>query len=167
MKKGFTMAEALITLTIIGILSALTIPLMMSGAQKYDVLYKSAFQLTEQAVNDMIQDKSTYPNGDLSSPLGTDPNEFCSGFVRRMNTVGTVNCNLSASMNMTTSNGMKWFNLKGNAFPDAGDTRLISIDVNGAKGNQVFQVDVFNIKISKYGKVSPPVGGLEITYIPR
>ena len=36
LKKGFTLAEVLVTLTIIGVLAALTLPLLMSGTNEVE-----------------------------------------------------------------------------------------------------------------------------------
>ena len=52
-KSGFTLAEVLITLTIIGVIAAITIPNLMQSWRKYqiEVGLKSAYSILNNAVN--------------------------------------------------------------------------------------------------------------------
>ncbi len=63
MKKGFTLAEVLITLGIIGIVAAITIPTLISNTQKKETVtrLKGAYSQIAQAVK-----LSEYDNGDIS-----------------------------------------------------------------------------------------------------
>ena len=74
MKKGFTLAEVLITLGIIGIVAALTIPTLIQNYQKRETLvkFKKSYSLINQALK-MAQ----VENGDMNtwtepSTLGVD-----------------------------------------------------------------------------------------------
>ncbi|MBR1461275.1 type II secretion system protein, partial [bacterium] len=52
MKKGFTLAEVLITLAIIGVVAALTIPTLLAntGARRYATQYKKVMSTLKQAL---------------------------------------------------------------------------------------------------------------------
>lgn len=52
-KKGFTLAEALITLVIIGIIAALTIPAILINTEQHE--YKSAFKKALASLNQVIE----------------------------------------------------------------------------------------------------------------
>ena len=72
-KKGFTLAEVLITLMIIGIVAALTIPSVISNYQQQEFktgLKKAVSVLNEAIQTNIAQDGETpYENGDLFSYL--------------------------------------------------------------------------------------------------
>ena len=55
-KKGFTLAEVLITLAILGVVAALTIPGLLANTQgrQYSVGYKKAVSTFGQAINKMV-----------------------------------------------------------------------------------------------------------------
>ena len=52
-KKGFTLAEALITLVIIGVIAALTIPAILVNTEQHE--YKSAFKKALSVLNQVIE----------------------------------------------------------------------------------------------------------------
>lgn len=64
-RKAFTLAEVLITLGIIGIVAAMTIPSLMNNAQdkQFKEAAKEAYSKASQVINQMKQDNG----GDLSS----------------------------------------------------------------------------------------------------
>ena len=72
-KKGFTLAEVLITLAIIGIVAALTIPSVISNAQQQEFktgLKKAVSVLNEAIQTNIAQEAETpYENDDLYSYL--------------------------------------------------------------------------------------------------
>ena len=72
-QKGFTLAEVLITLLIMGIVAALTIPSVISNYQQQEFktgLKKAVSVLNEAIQTNMAQDGETpYENGDLFSYL--------------------------------------------------------------------------------------------------
>lgn len=159
MKKGLTLAEVLVTLVILGTLTALTIPVIMTLISNNDVLYKSAFQLTENVVADLAQDLTLYPNGDFSTPSAYN---FCRNFVDRINTIGARNCTDNATLasgipSFTTTNGMKWY-LSPAANPNfTVDPITIWVDLNGTKlpnSDTDENKDIFKIYVYKSGKVT-------------
>ena len=71
MKRGFTLAEVLITLVIIGVIAAMTIPTLISstGDQEYKTGLKKAFATLNQvvAVNSVLGD---YDEASISAGSG-------------------------------------------------------------------------------------------------
>jgi len=61
MKKGFTLAEVLITLGIIGVVAALTIPTLMNNMNKADLQakFKKANALINTVINQIVYEKQT------------------------------------------------------------------------------------------------------------
>lgn len=66
-KKAFTLAEVLITLGIIGVVAAMTIPILMQNAQKQELKssLKEAYSMLSQAFNNLQSDQGSL--GDWSS----------------------------------------------------------------------------------------------------
>lgn len=168
MKKGYTMAEALVTLVIIGTLTAITIPLIKTVISNNDVLYKTAFQITEKVLADLTQDLTLYPTGDLSAPSA---NNFCTNFAARVNTIGTVNCTNTPTVqtpSFTTVNGMRWFiGQAAIANFSVQNSATIWVDLNGTNppnSDTGENRDIFLIHVSKTGKVTAS-GATEIGYL--
>jgi prepilin-type N-terminal cleavage/methylation domain-containing protein len=162
MKKGFTLVELLITLMLVAVVIAITIPVMTNAISATSLrsnitLYKSAFKTAETIVGDLTSDLSLYPTGSLTN--STSAGYFCNNFSAKLNTIGTVACNSTASIpgtpNFTTTNGMRWYGLY-NTF--ASNT-TISVDIDGAgKGKNTSRVDILQIIITDQGKMSSPTG---------
>lgn len=130
MRKGFTLAETLITMAIIGIIMALSIPAVIQNTNDTKPLFKKAYNSVEEIVNEMINDTSLYPTGDLSAPASgaglaycsaTDLTNgvcFCKNFFSKLNTIGSVTCTAAAAvtpstanMDATSTNSMLWYNI--------------------------------------------------------
>jgi len=186
MRKGFTLAETLITMAIIGVIMALSIPAVIQSTNDTGPLFKKAYNTVEDIVNELINDTSLYPTGEFGS------SGFCTNFFSKLNTVGTVSCAEAAvavppaDPDATTSNAMRWYNVHpatGTTATDGftaancdgasgggGITGLdsdintcikISVDVNGAnKGANITTAqanrDIFTIYVTNLGKVTVP-----------
>jgi len=115
MKKGFSLAEVMIVLSIIGVLIALMIPALDNTKPDEATLkYRKTFFAIEQAIRTIINDTSLYKDGDLRTALGTaDAGEtttadgqiddtaggenrsgrrLCYNLANALNTVGTIRC---------------------------------------------------------------------------
>jgi prepilin-type N-terminal cleavage/methylation domain-containing protein len=173
MQKGFTLAETLITMAVIGVIMALSIPAIIQNTNDTKPLFKKAYNTVEEMVNDLINDTVKYPDGEFTD--GT----FCNYFFSKLNTIGYVASNCDSSFVdaipdtpvATTSNSMRWYGAQ-NDFTagqcDEADTNIddsintcikISVDVNGAnKGANTnadqANKDIFTIYITKEGKVA-------------
>ena len=135
MRKGFTLAETLITMAVIGIIMALSIPAVIQSTNDTAPLFKKAYNTVEEVTSELINDTSLYPSGDLSSAASGTANCsatdltngvcFCQNFFAKLNTVGTITCTAAAAVtptvtvgspnttnaDATTTNAMNWYNL--------------------------------------------------------
>lgn len=189
MKKGFSLAEVLIALAIVGILSALMVSVaQMNSGNIVKVEYKNAFNMASQAVTDIISNYTAFPNGNLtnysttsSGDYGTLTYAFCNTFQNDINIIpGTYTACSTASAtsavsggasttysslgtpNFITTNGMKWYGFELDFTPATGGSgvKVVWVDVDG-KG-----VNVFPIQISATGHVTPVSGNTTtITYL--
>jgi len=81
MRKGFTLTELMVALSVIGIIVAVVTPAIVKNRpNKNKMLIKKSYYATEQIVNSLINDDSLYP--DMTSycedvNLPTDDNNYC------------------------------------------------------------------------------------------
>lgn len=166
-KSGFTLAEVLVTLMIIGVIAAMTIPSLMQSTaqQEYKAAYKKAVSMINQAVtlNYALdgRDATDYPQSSFFSLL-----------TQRLNVMSTNGTNYE----LYTADGM-WFQASGTTYEglqpksdcNANDQAtsgnvcsMVTVDVNGAKGpnkpttatTRIF--DIFTIAI--YPQKALPAG---------
>jgi len=174
MKKGFSYGEMLMTIVIIGVISAITIPIISQTINdNIKPLYKSAFMNVETVVNELINDVSIYPSGEFAN------NTFCSNFFAKVNTIGAVQCTESFVSsppdfpNAVTTNGMKWYYMDDrfdDSCPDGetGQCLKIQVDVNGSSGANTTlgdDKDILDIYIFQSGKVTVESGSTEETHL--
>ncbi|MDD3594292.1 MAG: type II secretion system protein [Candidatus Gastranaerophilales bacterium] len=93
MKKGFTLAEVLVTLMVIGIVAVLTIPSILENIQKTQLVsaYKRMFSETFSAVTEMVVKEDCGKRFLCTGQFQTDdPLEFGNSLTSVLSTV--VNC---------------------------------------------------------------------------
>lgn len=104
-KKGWTLAEILVSIAVIGVLAIIVIPLLTKdNPSRNKVIFRKSYNTLAQIVLNMINDDVNYPatRFDNSNPpiprgfnytvsAGSD-NKFCSLIVNQLNTLGTVTC---------------------------------------------------------------------------
>ncbi|MFA6989609.1 MAG: type II secretion system protein [Candidatus Gastranaerophilaceae bacterium] len=112
--SGFTLAEVLLTLTIIGIIAAMTIPALMNSTNKIEnvVALKKAYSTLMQANLMIIAENG----GDITSALSgaTTPNDFANVFIPMLNVVkncGTNNDTCECPTGYKYMNGAPWGSL--------------------------------------------------------
>ncbi len=94
-KKGFTLAEALITLVIIGVIAALTIPAILVNTEQHE--YKSALKKALSALNQVIEMNIAlegYGPVEVNKPMsggGDKEDSLFQFFQNRMNVISTSN----------------------------------------------------------------------------
>ncbi len=165
MKKGFTLSESLITLAIIGVISAILIPLLNNVRPDKDrVLYKKAMYAMQNAVSSAVNDVSS--NATNSDAYWADenvkPTDFCSNIANQMNIVGGTNCSVPGDAdapNFTTTNGAKWWGLGNKTFTadktdPTNSSALVYVDVNGNGGDNADKVDRLKMRVWYDGQVT-------------
>ncbi len=85
-KRGFTLAELMIVLTILGVVAAILTPLAFNAAPDENKLkFKKAYY-TLQRTTDAVMNSDSYPEGDMSK--ATNPAKtFCYAFSDMLNTM--------------------------------------------------------------------------------
>lgn len=170
-KIGFTLAETLIVIGIIGIIAAITIPNLITKIQdaQFKTAAKKAYGLTGQAFKSMQDDGKILE--DYSSNPRTFKNDFMSYF-KVAQDCGLANC-VRASYNSDiykTLNGEKantalmdegqFSTLDGQFWmiqnSEYGKRLYITVDVNGYKSKpNVWGRDVFTFWIDALGNLYP------------
>ena len=178
--KGFTLAEVLITLTIIGVIAAITIPNLMQNYRKHERItqIKTAYSIIQNAVRmSVAENGDTYTWDSVSIKTHFLPfvkyQYYCGAgtgldvFVRSgcfynngSNSNGTWFDLRGDSTRSSASFNPKWyFTLKLQNGMDLGikvekDNIYFMVDVNGQQGPTTTGVDVFEFTLTKSdGKV--------------
>ncbi len=174
MKKGFTLSESLISIAIIGVISAILIPILNNVSPDKDrVMYKKAMYTMQNAIATAINDNTT-PAANTSAYWAGDEvtaNSFCTDIANTINTVGTVDCSIpgsAAQPNFVATNGSKWWGLGNHKFTTTGanETKDIFVDVNGVGGDNTVGVDQLRMRVRYDGRVTTdPDWTTENTYL--
>lgn len=148
LKKGFTLSEVLVTLSVVGILYAILVPATQQlSPNKTKVIFRKAYSGMEKAVYNMTNDVNAYPTGlfnDVSGTRQNGQNKFCYYITQQFNTVGSINCSSASASgnnsNFTSADGIYWeiYNRyadtdPNNEFPTGNGIGVwMIIDVNGS-----------------------------------
>ena len=132
--RGFTLAETLIALGVMGVVAAIVIPSLGRVKPNQEMaMLRKAYYLTSRTVNELINDEDFYPDTDNPNTSGFSntnpehvaryhgrdyqgPGKFCGLFAARLNTRGAVNCDAATSFsyrqapegNFETADGIVW-----------------------------------------------------------
>ena len=155
---GFTLAEILVTLAVLGILASIMLPIIGKvSPNKHKSLFKKAYYVAERMIYEMVNDEDLYPstgntdgfdNVDAIVYLGQSygsssddakkKSKFCNIFGRKVNTTSDTsycdNDHASFSNNgpsFRTTDGIAWYM----PYTDftANSAQTIRVDVNGDK----------------------------------
>lgn len=181
MKKGFTLAEVLITLVIIGIIAAMTIPTLMNKTNEQEsvVALKKAYSIVSQAYKRVIAENGeinpeTLNGNDASKNLSamfvpyfsvqkvcghSSEGDCFAGMYKKFNGTDWWNGKTDISCyKMRLSDGMSLaifgfpeYKTFGNGEPLTYVFGQVYIDLNGDKGPNTLGKDMFIFYISKYG----------------
>lgn len=195
MKKGFTLAEMVVTLGLIGVLAVILMPMLRDVQPNEEMLkFKKAYYIAERVIAELVNDEDLYPDSDdpevpqffgntaRANYKGGDydgDTKFCGLFAAKLNRSSEVDCTektfadgTAPSGNVTTSDSMVWI-LPITNFADADTAEEIQIDVNGNKAPNCFynaeacaRPDRFTIKVFQDGRVMVD-GPMEIEYLNR
>ena len=175
-KKAFTLAEVLITLSIIGIVAAMTVPTLMANANKqiYVTGLKKAYNQLQNAVKNLPMEMGCSP-GDYSCINSTTWNSYDTSGIEALasqfrlskdvsacnfKSISTLGDYFGGGYNDTyskcfkTADGMI-FVANGSFYYDS----YIDVDVNGEKGPNRWGRDIFifNFRTEPADWINPPL----------
>ncbi|MDR1167409.1 MAG: prepilin-type N-terminal cleavage/methylation domain-containing protein [Heliobacteriaceae bacterium] len=166
MNKAFTMAEVLITLGIIGVIAAVTMPALISNYQNKAVLsqFWKAYSSVSNAYNLILNEDGPYTTWGYNNKTGADSDAISEKFSKHMNFIRT--CGYAAkdcwSNTYKTLNGAVWNLNTWESQAVLNDGALVyfksfseysgfTIDVNGDKRPNTLGKDVFQFFITDKG----------------
>ena len=177
-KQGFSLAEALMTMVVLGIILAFVLPSITSTKpSESKLLYKKTFFTISEAMMAVINNPDLYDTTKydvLKYPVDTEGENFCQYLAGYLNTVGNVNCDNDNDGSFRLANGVFISNIPKKAMKrsvgdpqepsnyswnDATDAELhFLISTDGVTDESGMNVDcakrkVFNIRYSSNGKV--------------
>ena len=180
MKKGYTLSEVMVTMTILGILASILLPTIARFRPNKDkMLFKKAYYITERVVYELINDDDYYPTDDgfknvrhiayLNGEHSGDT-KFCTLFSKKVNIIDDVaNCDNGHHVpsgggtftepTFYTSDGIAWY-MPIWDFDIVQKIRYISVDVNGSQEPNCIsgaanctKPDIFKIYVEADGKM--------------
>jgi len=184
--KAFTLAEILITLTIIGVIAALTIPTLLQNKneQELKTAYKKMYATLSQAAARLVSDSGGTLKGDLNYVNRFTPylnvSKICSNSEIYGNCwhkmgefkylKGTPVTGYGDEMGMVLSDGsLLFFGNKSidcsNAIYGVATCAVIRFDVNGFKKPNTFGKDIFDIHL--FPTTIKPLGIPEDSFNPN
>lgn len=156
LKAAFTLAELMITMVIIGVVSIMMITnLMKAKPDENALMYKKTFYSISEAISALANDSTKFPDGEdlFKAAITTDDYTskevyFCTQVANALNTLGSISCNTLRNGNTNIAENAYDFKLANgtlvaglnkeftNEDSDAltPETITICVDVNGAKG---------------------------------
>lgn len=179
---GFTLAEVLITLGIIGVIAALTVPILMNSIQdtQFKVAYKKAFSVASQAWQSANADNVLEPRSGWVGSVANynNFNQFMTKFSIVQTCVG--NDQTSCWAPNTASDSGIWggapFNggaqeicfidKSGMAWCNTYSWGEIKVDTNGAKPPNQYGIDRFVLITTVHGDETYTVPGIPNSIVP-
>ena len=179
--KAFTMAEIMIVLTLIGVLTTVMLSSMSRlSPDRKKIIFKKAYQTIERTVAELVNDESLYPydstkvgfkNTEKITWPGSDVeysggSKFIKLFKRKLNIIDNYE-NTNEVLYFLTSDGIA-YHIDASTFTGDSNETMISVDINGEDGpncgrntSNVFSTgcnegnqDIFRVFVSYDGKVT-------------
>ena len=183
MKKGFTIAETVITMAVLGVIAAVVLPTMQKSQPNKDiVMYNKALLSIQSAIGPVVERTYEYAMQDnvsnykanlfLANLSGA---RVCTEIANNLNTKGEINCNTDGTFDspaFVTTDGLRFWNFGSTSSKFAGDDGidwiLVDYDLSNADKKRRVQEsgnDAWNekygltIAITNDGKVYTPNAG--------
>ena len=174
-RGGYTLAETLITIMIVGVLSAVVLPILQKATgNKFETMRRKCVLTMEQTVDQMLDDDTMYPQSNMEASIGLAKTtavrisgvtyqgntKFCELFASRLNMAPhtKIECEPNKKT-FTTADGVDWY------LPVANFStkQKIRIDVNGKAEDpncspidaDCEKADLFTFYITPMGKIYP------------
>ena len=174
--RGFTLAEVLITLVIIGVIAAMTIPTLMNNTNKQELVsrLKKAYSTLAQATNKVIAEEGS-PRGDIGGwatsaeavyniykkylpnikDCGLGSGGCFTGTYKRLNNTSASYDSTSSKYAFILADGTEVMISTGSIYLDCNNAEKscasFLVDVNGAKGPNYIGYDAFGFDITENG----------------
>lgn len=123
-KKGFTIAETIITIVVLGVLSAIIIPMIGDYKPNKDrtIYSKSLFSL-QTAISNVLVESYKIPINNIAYNqedvlANFTKTDVCKALADNLNTSGEINCESESSYdnpNFKTTDGIKYWGLEGSS----------------------------------------------------
>lgn len=179
-KKAFTLAEVMVTLALVSVISSILVPAIMQvKPDRNKLLFKKAYTTVEKIVTEIVNDDNLYPI--VSGSTGLDnitavnlndktysgASKFCELFALKLNIVeNAANCAAGAK-SFTTNDGIIW-KMPITTFATEAE---IEVDINGNKApnckynvSTCIEPDTFIVKVAPDGGISVD-GVRELIYL--
>lgn len=162
MKNGYTLAEVLVTLAVMGVIAGVIFPVVSKNAPNKEMLgFKKAYSIIDRATKELINDETLYPSDNgfadtsfvrFNGRTFSGESKFCGLLAAKLGTA-------CQNETFTTADGMFW-QVPNTDFANNGNITII-VDVDGVnKGeNRVESVnsikpDRFRINVTSQGHVN-------------
>lgn len=175
--SAFTLAEVLITLGIIGVVAALTMPALIANYQKQATVtrLKKAYSQLAQAVKLSENENGEIEYWDLTLPSDTFMEKYITPFLKNIGKTSGRDINTlinykylngqtitEASVNGTDTSVRKLADgtiiFVDSWTPDDGSYRTVMIDINGYRRPNMLGKDLFSFVINRTNGLSPSGG---------
>ena len=172
--KGFTLAEVLVTLGIIGVVSVMTVPSLMQNHQRktYATQLHQVYSMLQQAFLQYMNDKNALNLKEAGLTTFSDVNDFMNSYFKIVKTCSNFkDCFYSGNYKningVVIPNNNYWYgNIKVPCFVLASGAAVcvehaivhstfahITIDINGPKGPNVAGRDLFFVSFYSDGSI--------------
>lgn len=184
-KKGFTLAETMVTLALVGVVAGITMPILMNARVEKDTqVYRKALYTLQRATYNFINgtgyielqksildnpDKTYSENNYLSNFTNK---EVCEKIADEINTRGEINCEKTGTdtPNFVTTDGIGFYDLGGDGkfthkvilVKRIGETKQET--ENRKKKEGAHDKGFLRIHLNYRGKISTPANGQTIYY---
>lgn len=178
-KKAFTLAEVMVTLALISVISSILVPAIMQvKPDRNKLLFKKAYTSVEKIVTEIVNDDNLYPitsdtegldntaSVTLNDKTYSGASKFCELFALKLNIIeNQANC--GGTKSFTTNDGVAWTMPVTTFATDA----VIEVDINGSKApnckynvSSCIEPDTFNVTVAPDGGISVS-GTKELMYL--